>query len=407
MVRVLAERLVESSRRLDKRGRAARPGAPRLTAVHALAARSAKAGGRGVPEALRLAPGTVTTLRAELGRALGHYNKQSGGALLIASADLMASTSANLAAAGFDEGWFNARTNAGSRLLATGGICEDAMTGILSGISASGHGIGVGSSYGAFLAPLAHISSRLHAIGAQSLRARTGAAYRPLILACAHAGLKTGEDGPTHADPQALQLLQGNFPPATVVTLTPWDPQEVWILLTAALARSPAVIAMFVTRPPETVPDRAALGLGPAARAADGVYLLRPAAKKKPDCSVVLQGSEVAFAFVQETLPLLQREKIDVEAWYVASAELFDALSTARQAAAFPAQVGARALGITGFTLPTMHRWITGERGRRWTLHPFRKGHYLGSGQAEAVMREAGLDGRGQLATIKGFMKDK
>ena len=34
----------------------------------------------------------------------------------------------------------------------------------------------------------------------------------PLILICGHAGLATGEDGPTHADPQALQLLQENFP---------------------------------------------------------------------------------------------------------------------------------------------------------------------------------------------------
>ena len=33
-----------------------------------------------------------------------------------------------------------------------------------------------------------------------------------MILVCAHAGLKTGEDGPTHADPQPLQLLQENFP---------------------------------------------------------------------------------------------------------------------------------------------------------------------------------------------------
>ena len=33
--------------------------------------------------------------------------------------------------------------------------------------------------------------------------------------------LKTGEDGPTHADPQCLQLIQENFPPGIMVTLTP------------------------------------------------------------------------------------------------------------------------------------------------------------------------------------------
>ena len=42
-----------------------------------------------------------------------------------------------------------------------------------------------------------------------------------------------------------------------MVTLTPWEPARSgrWI---AALQKRPAVIAPFVTRPNETVPDRAA-----------------------------------------------------------------------------------------------------------------------------------------------------
>ena len=39
------------------------------------------------------------------------------------------------------------------------------MAGVLSGLSTYGRHIGVGSSYGAFLAPLGHIAARLHAIG--------------------------------------------------------------------------------------------------------------------------------------------------------------------------------------------------------------------------------------------------
>jgi transketolase len=403
VLEVLGGRLGAARERLASKKRTARAAAPRREAVRELARRQARA----IPEALRLKPGASTTLRGELGRALGWYNKESGGAFLIASADLMGSTSANVAGAGFGDGWFNARTNAGARLLATGGICEDAMTGILGGISSYGHAIGVGSSYGAFLAPLGHIAARLHAIGCQARRARTREDYNPLILVCAHAGLKTGEDGPTHADPQALQLLQGNFPSGTLITLTPWDPGEIWVLLSAALAKSPAVIAVFVTRPNETVPDRAALGLAPVAQAANGVYRLRGARGKRSAGTVVLQGSEVAFAFVRETLPLLLKEGIDLDAWYVASAELFDLLSPARREEIFPEKAGARALGITGFTLPTMHRWITSERGRAATLHPFRKGHFLGSGQAELVMKEAGLDGRSQSAAIKTFLKER
>jgi transketolase len=398
----MAGRIEAARTRLDGRARTPRADHPRVELVPAVLA-----GHRAAPPELRLKPGTVTTLRGELGRALGFCNTASAGAFLIASADLMGSTSSNLAGAGFPKGWFNALTNPGSRFLSTGGICEDAMTGILSGISSYGGCIGVGSSYGAFLAPLGHIAARLHAIGSQARQASGREPSLPIILVCAHAGLKTGEDGPTHADPQALQLLQGNFPRGTLVTLTPWDPQEIWPLLSAALARRPSVITVFVTRPNEMVLDRAALGLAPAAEAAAGVYRLLSARGKKPAGAVVLQGSEVAYAFVQETLPLLRKDGIDLEAYYVASAELFDMLGPSRQDRAFPQATATRALGITGFTLPTMYHWITGERGRRWTLHPFGKGHFLGSGQADVVMKEAGLDGRGQLKAIKGFLREK
>jgi hypothetical protein len=62
-------------------------------------------------------------------------------------------------------------------------------------------------------------------------------------------------------------------------------------------------------------------------------------------------------------------------------------------------------MGITGFTLPTMYRWILSERGREMTLHPFRNGSYLGSGQARMVLAEAGLDGKSQYKAIVRHLK--
>ena len=120
-----------------------------------------------------------------------------------------------------------------------------------------------------------------------------------------------------------------------MITLTPWDPQEVWPLLTAALALRPAVIAPFVTRPNETILDREALGLAPASAAASGVYLLR-GADGTGDGTVVLQGSGVAYAFVTEALPALEQEGLDLNVYYVASAELFDALPEAERRRLFP-----------------------------------------------------------------------
>jgi transketolase len=357
----------------------------------------------GIPDELRLEPGSSTTLRQELARALNYLNRASGGAFLAAAADLLGSTSVSTVANGFPAGYWNAATNPGARLLSTGGICEDGMSGILSGISAFGHNIGVGSSYGAFIAPLGHIAARLHAIGAQARAATSDDSYKPMVLVCGHAGLKTGEDGPTHADPQALQLLQENFPRGTAISLTPWDPHEIWTLVATALARRPAVISAFVTRPNEPVLDRVTIGLAPPEAAAGGLYVLRRP-RGEPDVVVVLQESAVAYAFVQKALPLLEQAGIDPLVYYVASAELFDLLPVDEQRRLFPEEHARRAIAITGFTLPTMYRWVHSAEGLEASLHPYRNGHYLGSGPGEVVLREAGLDGAGQFRAIRKYV---
>ncbi len=399
LVKAMAKRTVQARDRLNRKKRQPRKNAPQVDAIY----RTAEKVGSGIPETLRLAPGKSTTLRGELGRVLEYYNKASQGAIFVSSADLIGSTSVSTGAKGFPEGYFNRATNPFSRALSAGGICEDAMVGILSGLASFGSHIGAGSSYAAFIAPLSHIPARLHAIGNQARQAIAKGPYRPIILVCAHAGIKTGEDGPTHADPQPLQLLQENFPRGTAVTLTPWDPQEMWIVMSAALAKRPAVIAPFVTRPNEKVLDRKALGLAPATAASTGVYLLK-AAEGHGDGTLVLQGSEVAYAFVEETLPLLKQKGIDLNVYYVASVELFDLLPEAEQERIFPARLAGEALGMTGFTLPTLYRWICSERGRKMSLHPFKKGHFLGSGQANMVLAEAELNGEGQLKAIEEYL---
>jgi transketolase len=392
----MAQRLEAARERLDKLGRKPREGAPRIEAVYELA----NAQPRG-DEFLK--PGGSTTLRGELGRILNVYNKKSGGAFLVASADLLGSTSVNVIAESFPAGYYNAKTNPLSRVLSIGGICEDGMAGVFSGLCAFDRHIGVASSYGAFLAPLAHIPARLHAIGQQSRQMATGDPFDPMILICAHAGMKTGEDGPTHADPQALQMMQENFPKGTSITLTPWEPQEIGTLVAVALAKRPALIVPYVTRPPELLLDRVKLGLAPASAASTGVYLLR-AAKGKGDGSVVLQESSVTYEFVQKTLPLLEKAGIDLNVYYVASAELFDLLPAKDQERIFPAKAASEAMGITGFTLATMYRWVRSTKGLEATMHPFGHGHYLGSGQGDKVVAEAGLDGESQFKTIKKFL---
>ncbi len=398
MTAAMADRIAQAKDRLETRGRKLRDGVPDVERVFAAAEPAV------VPDELALEPGDKLALRQALGRALGYLNKESDGAILIGAADLLGSTAILDVAAGFPDGYYHRASNPEARSLSVGGICEDGLSSVLSGASAFGTHVGAVASYAAFLAPLGHIAARLHAIGNQARQETEPGPYRPFILVCAHAGVKTGEDGPTHADPQALQVLQEDFVPGTAITLTPWEPAEMWPLVAAAFKARPTLIAPFVTRPGETVPDRDTLGLAPAAMAAQGVYKLRAAAGD-PDGSVVLQGSAVTYAFVDETLPLLEKAGIDLDVYLITSAELFDRLSADEQQAIFPEEAAQQAMGITGFTLPTMYRWIRSDLGRVYTMYPFQKGRYLSSGVGDMVVHEAGLDGEGQLKQIKAYLE--
>ncbi|MEQ9400484.1 MAG: hypothetical protein RJQ04_15075 [Longimicrobiales bacterium] len=393
----MAARIQTSRDRLEARGRTPRAGVPDVEKVFAAATPDT------TPDALKLDIGADVPLRKQLGAVLGYLNEQSGGALLVGAADLLDSTAVSGGSKAFPDGFFHFGSNPGSRTLSLGGICEDGLSCILSGVSGWGGHIGAGASYGAFISPLGHIPARVHAISQQMRQECEPGPYRTFILQCGHAGMKTGEDGPTHADPQALQLHLENYVPGTAVTLTPWEPQEIWPSMAAALASRPAVIVPFVTRPGEPILDREALGLAPATAAIEGVYVLRKAAGT-PDATVVVQGSGVAYAFVQGALPRLLADGVDLEVVYVTSPELFDRLDAARRAEVFSDERAHDAMGITGFTMPTMYRWIRSDLGRAHTMHPFQKGHYLGSGAGEMVIHEAGMDGEGQYHGIRKYL---
>ncbi len=357
------------------------------------------------PEICSYKNGSQQTLRGALAHALNSINHTTKGALLAASADVYGSTNTTNIGDGFGEGFWHAQKNPQSRILSAGGICEDAIGGICSGISTIGQHIGIGSSYGAFMVPLTVISARTHSIAQQTIRHRNpDEQFKTFIVLCGHTGIKTGEDGPTHAEPNTLQMFQENYPRGTMITLTPWDPNELWPLTVTALKARPAVMAPFVTRPNETVFDRAALGLAPAEASVKGVYKLY-ACDGEAQASIVYQGSDVANVFVSGVLPKLKERGLKVDVYYIASVELFDRLDSTERAEIYSATTAGSAMMISGFTLPTTYRWVTSPKGREATLYPHKHGEYLGSGTGEMCIEEAGLDARAQLTAIEGFVR--
>jgi len=236
------------------------------------------------------------------------------------------------------------------------------MAGILSGLSTFGHHVGVGSSYAAFLAPLGHIAARLHAIAPRprprTVRGTDGARLRA----------RRAQDGRGRSHPRrpaAAADTAGELPGGHGDHAHPVGPAGVLAPPRGGLPPRPAVIAPFVTRPNETVLDRERLGLAPVEAAAKGVYRLRAPRRGKGDVTIVLQESAVTYAFLEQALPMLERDGIDPCVYYVASAELFSMLPADEQARIFPEARAQEAMGITGFTLPTLYRWCA----RTWAAH--------------------------------------
>jgi hypothetical protein len=120
-----------------------------------------------------------------------------------------------------------------------------------------------------------------------------------------------------------------------------------------------------------------------------------------------LQGAGVTNAFVTHALPLIERERINLNVYAITSCELFDLLPAKEREEIFPEAHQQEAMGITDFTLATMTRWVRSDYGRAHSLHPFRHGHFLGSGSGAMVMTEAGLDGISQFEAIRAYLRGR
>ena len=356
-----------------------------------------------IPNEFVFKPGENPTLRATMAQALAKISKDTLGTMIVSTADLSGSTGAGKIA--YDsKGFYNKQNNPNSRLISSGGITEDGLGSVMSGLSAYGKQIGIAASYGAFTSAMMHTQARLHAIGQQGYMEVTGKPRNTFIIFTGHAGLPTGPDGPTHADPQMLQLIMENFPKGSAITLTPLDGNDVWPSLTAALNKRPAVLYPVVTRPNVKITDRNLLGSAPQEQAKNGVYALYKSQQAKG--TVILQGSGVGEIFVQEVLPKIQQENLPINVYYIVSAELFDMLSQEEQNKILPISELYRAITMTDFTLPTMRRWLKSVKGEELSLHPFKRGRYLTSGQAADCYKEAGLDGEAQLNQIKEYLQN-
>ncbi len=262
-----------------------------------------------LPEGVFFKPGESQPNRKGFAKVGAYLNavgrKKYGRPLVIAcSADLAESTNILGFAEEFGDsegyGWYDRNNNPGGALLPTC-ITEFGNAGLMCGLASTNlsndpeqkfQGFwGACSTYGSF-SYLKYGPMRLYSQLVQDSPFHHG----KVIWVAGHSGPETAEDSRTHFgifSPMVTQL----FPRGQVIDLHPWEPNEVGPALLAALAAKKApIVALHLTRPNVSIPDRAKLKMGSHMEAAKGAYLLRDydPARPKDGCIFVRGTSSTA-----------------------------------------------------------------------------------------------------------------
>jgi transketolase len=374
---------------------------------------------RNYPADLYVAPGASVANRAALAKWGAWVNafgaKEYGRPIfLAASADLAASTNISGFAEKYGDfpgyGWYE-RPGTPEGALLPQEITEFANAGLLIGMTTVNlsarpeeefNGFwGAASTYGSF-SYLKYGPMRLFSQLAQDCELKVG----KILWVAGHSGPETAEDSRTHFGifaPGVTQL----FPAGHVINLYPWEYNEVPVLLGAALAQKAPIVALHLTRPPVTIPDRAALGMPSHFEAARGAYVARDYRPDQPrGGTVVVQGTS-AMANVVKLLPELDVRGLNVKIVYAASPQLF-----ALQPADYRDQVISRADRADSTVITTQARWLMHD----WLFNKLAEDYALSSdwddrwrtgGAVDEVIEEAHLSPDWILKGIDRFVKDR
>ena len=371
------------------------------------------------PADLYVAPGTKVANRAALakwGAWVNAYCHEHYGRplFLVASADLAASTNI----AGFGQaygdfkgyGVYDREKNPGGVVLPQE-ITELANSGIMAGLASvnlaedpeaefCGYW-GACSTYGSF-SYLKYGPFRLFSQMAQDCQLKLG----KIIWVAGHSGPETADDSRTHFgifSPGVTQL----FPEGQIINVHPWEHNEVPVVLGAALRQDVRLIALHLTRPPITVPDRRALGIPSHLAAARGAYIIRPYKAGQPRMgTVIVQGTSTTAGIVQ-LLPEFDRQGLNVKIVAAISSELFALQPQSYRDEVLSAADRVDSMCITNGARRLMHDWLFNRVAEQYTLSSDWDNRWRTGGTVDELLQEAHLSPDWLLKGIQKFVADR
>jgi len=257
------------------------------------------------------------------------------------------------------------------------------------------------STYGSF-SYLKYGPMRLYSQMAQDTEIKLG----KVIWVAGHSGPETADDSRTHFGiygPGVTQL----FPEGHVVNLYPYEYNEVPVLLGAAMQGDWPIIALHLTRPAVTIPDREKLGMAHYFEAAKGAYILRKYRDDQPRGGCLFVQGTTSTANVVGMLDELDSRGLNVKIISVPSAELFRAQTKEYQDSIISAADRWDSTFITNSARRLMQDWAFNPLADRYAMAPDWDNRWRTGGTLDEVIEEAHLDPASLLAGIERFVKDR
>lgn len=376
---------------------------------------------RNYPAELYVAPGTKAPNRkgfATFGAWLNaHGKKHYGRPIVIAcSADLAESTNIS----GFAKEWgdfkgfgrYERTQNLEGSLLPTQ-ITEFTNAGLMVGLASVNMAsdprkefvgfYGACSTYGSF-SYLKYGLFRLFSQLAQDCPLKVGR----VIWVAGHSGPETAEDSRTHFGifaPSVTQL----FPDGHVLNLYPYEHNEVAPLLGAALATDIPIIALHLTRPNVSVPDRARLGMDSYLEAGRGAYLMRAFDTKSPRGGVLLvQGTSCT----EQVVKLLEegafeRERLNVKIVACPSYDLFRLQPAEYRDRLLPRHEWMDSTVIANCARRAMRDWFPHKMAEEYAMTPDWDDRWRTGGSVDEVIDEARINAKWILEGVRRFVTDR
>jgi transketolase len=370
------------------------------------------------PADMWAAPGTKAPNRAgfaKWGSYINSYCLQNYGRplFMVCSADLAGST--NIAGFGADyggmknTGWYDRDTNPDGVILPQP-ITEFGNSGIMVGAASVNmsqnpeeefNGFYTACSTYAAFSYLKYGAMRLYSQLAQDCELKVG----KVLWVAGHSGPETAEDGRTHFgifSPGATQL----FPDGQVINIHPWEFNEVPVMLAAAMKTDQPIVALHLTRPGVTIPNREELGLGSHFEAAKGAYILRDYKEGLPKQGVVMVQGTMSTANLINALPAIDAAGVNVKIVAVPSPQLFALQDQGYQDTVLTPGDKMNSTYITNTARRTMSDWNFNALADRYAMTSDWDDQWRPGGSGDDVCESAGIDPESLTRGVVSFAED-